>query len=434
MNRQLLSQRLLVSLKIPPPPPPDAFPPPPPPPAPLVPETWTSGGRTFVAEPHFMDGSRRSRWVDVYESGELVEVILQRRDGKDWRLSGRVGRDRGGVAEFAARMEHTLSATAEESATVSLRQVGGQTGTGAGLDDLWFRFETRPGGGIDCRARVYEAKNYDGQVSSFTAVDDNFRTNMTRARDRLDTHLRNGTWDEAGMTRAQVEAAIRALDAGEVDVIVRTTASTSVNPAHMTDLQRRLRARKGVGVGRSLRVMHDPSPIGSSAMLDAEELWLRTERFRRLGYKDPDNILFKDLSNTPRGVTPDSVAVAESVVAARGEPASQLSGTIRWAPGRTHLIDATGPFATQIVPAPTPGVPFDAVARARAILGAAEAGLPGGGGSSVSPVRVVVAWDPQLTIVQAREIRRALASIAAVEGRTGAASKVIWPALAGTTP
>ena len=82
-------------------------------------------------------------------------------------------------------------------------------------------------------------------------------------------------------TRAQVEAAIRSIDAGQVDVIIRTTASTTVNPDHMTDLQRRLRRRTGPGGGSGVRVPHDPTPIGEGAMMDAEELWLRTERFRR---------------------------------------------------------------------------------------------------------------------------------------------------------
>ena len=407
--------------------------PPPPPPA-TVPETWTEGGRTFIAEPHFMDGSRKSRWVGVYSGGELVEVVLQRRDGANWRLSGRVGRDRGGVAEFAARMEHALAATADESATVQVRQLNGQTGTGAGLDDLWFRFETRANGTIDCRTQVYEAKNYDGQVSSFTAVDDNYRTNMTRARDRLQAVLKAGSWDEVGMTRAQVEAAIRSIDAGQVDVIIQTTASTTVNPDHMTDLQRRLRRRTGPGGGSGVRVTHDPTPIGEGAMMDAEELWLRTERFRRMGYQAPDNVLFKDLSNTPRGQTPESVDLAEAVVAARSQPGSPIVGTPRWAPGRTHLVDKAGPFLAVRVERPTGTGAFDATARARALLAAAEAGVTPKGGSSVAPVRVVVAWDPELTTSQAREVRRALASIAAAEGRTAAASKIIWPAVAGTTP
>ena len=77
-------------------------------------------------------------------------------------------------------------------------------------------------------------------------------------------------------------------------------------------------------------------------------------------------------------------------MAARNQPGSRLSGTISWAPGRTHLRDATGPFATHRVPTPTSGAAFDPAARARAIL-------------------------------------------ATSEGRTIAASMVIWPTIAGTT-
>ncbi|MCW3494226.1 hypothetical protein [Microbacterium sp. SSM24] len=391
-------------------------------PVPAETETWTRGGRAFVAEPHFLDGSRRSRYVIVREGGEIVEVILQRKEGKEWRLSGRVGRDRGGVAEFAARIEHMAAAAAEESATVSLRQLGAQTGTGAGLDDLWFRFDTS-GGAVECRARVYEAKHYDGQVSSFSAIDENFRTNIKRARDRLQLHLNRGTWDEAGMTRAQVEAALRALDRNQIDVIVRTSGTTRVNPDHLSDIGTRLNRRKS---GAPIRVLHDPNPIGSAAMLDAEELWLRVERFRRRGYKDADNILFKDLANGPRGMDARSVDRAEAVVTARNLPGSQLSGRIEWAPGRGHLVDANGPFKVLVAERPPAGMAFQADVRARAILSAVEAGVPATGGRpSVEPVRVVVDYSA-LTVQQARELRAALAAIAKSSGRSDAADRIMW--------
>lgn len=386
------------------------------------PEEWTSGGRRYVAEAEFMDGSRRSRWVEVWEGDELVEIALQRRDGGSWRLSGRVGRERGGIAEVAARLEHQRAAAAVESPTVQLRQIGGQTGSGAGLDDLWFRFETSHGQ-LECRALVYEAKNYDGQVSSFSAVDQNFAANVDRALDRLRTMQQRAQWDEAGMTQAQVAAAIKALEDRRIDVIIRTTQSTQVNPAHLADIQRSL--NKGVP-GKPVRVVHDPTPISEAAMIDAEALWIRMEQQRRLGYKDPDNILFKDLANGPQGMTPDSIAAAEAVVSARGQPGSQLSGKIVWAPGRTHLTDASGPFKVIVAePAAAQGAPFDPVARARAILGAVDGGVTGPGGTTVSPVRVVVDYS-ELTLSQVRALRAALTSVAAAEGRGASAAKVIW--------
>ena len=386
------------------------------------PEEWTSGGRRYVAEAEFMDGSRRSRWVEVWEGDQLVEMALQRREGGSWRLSGRVGRERGGIAEVAARLEHERAAAAQESPTVQLRQIGGQTGSGAGLDDLWFRFETA-NGQLECRALVYEAKNYDGQVSSFSAVDQNFATNVDRALDRLRTMLHTKSWDEARMTREQVTAAIRALEDRRIDVIIRTTESTQVNPAHLTDIQSSL--NKGVP-GKPVRVVHDPTPISEAAMIDAEALWIRMEQQRRLGYKDPDNILFKDLANGPQGMTPDSIAAAEAVVSARGQPGSPISGKIVWAPGRTHLTDATGPFKVIVAePAAAQGAPFDPVARARAILGAVEAGVTGPGTTTVSPVRVVVDYS-ELTHSQVRALKAALSSVAAAEGRGASAAKVIW--------
>lgn len=389
-------------------------------PATAIPETWTKGARTFEAEPHHMDGSRRSRWVIVREGGEIVEVVLQRREGGGWRLSGRVGRERGGIAEFAARLEHMLAAQAQESATVSIRQLGGQTGTGAGLDDLWFRFDTSSGN-VECRAQVYEAKHYDGQVSSFSAVDENYRTNMNRARDRLQTHLDNATWEDAGMTRAQVVAALAALKNNQVDVVIRTTASTTINPEHLTRLQRRLnRGRKGAPI----RVVHDPTPIGSAAMLDAEELWIRTENFRRLGYRDADNILFKNLANGPQGITPASMDVAEAVVQARKRPGSQLSGRIDWAPGRKHLVDTKGPFTVRLETRPRSGIAFDADARARAILAAVEAGVSSEGGT-VHPVRIVVDIS-EITVAQARSLRRVLDAIATSEGKGALKGMILW--------
>lgn len=385
------------------------------------PETWTSGSRTFVAEASFRDGGRKSRYVTIYEGGEVVEVVLERHDSGAWRLSGRVGRDRGGIAEYAARLEHERAALAQESSTVSLRQLSGQTGTGAGLDDLWFRFELKTGV-LECRAHVYEAKNYDGLVSSFSAVNENYRTNINRARDRLQTHLTRGTWADAGMTREQVEAALAALKNNQVDIIIRTTASTTVNPAHLSTIQRRLRrGRKGA----TITVDHDTTPISEAALLDAEELWLRTEAFRRLGYKDPDNILFKDLANGPRGLTTESIDVAEAVVTARGQPGSLLAGKIAWAPGRTHLTDRSGPFRVRLETRPPNGTAFDASARAGAILDAVTAGVPGAGGSSVAPVRVVVDYS-SLTPAQFRELRSTLAALAASRGRTSAAALVMW--------
>ncbi|HEX5335970.1 MAG TPA: hypothetical protein VFW55_08820, partial [Propionicimonas sp.] len=386
-----------------------------------APETWTSGTRTFVAEPHFMDGTRKSRWVAVTENGELIEMALERWEKGAWRLSGRVGRERGGIAEIAARMEHALAAQAEESATVSVRQLGGQTGTGAGLDDLWFRFETK-GGTLECRTRVYEVKNYDGQVSSFSAVDEHYRTNINRARDRLQAHLDNGTWADAGMTRAQVEAALLSLKNNQVDVIMRTTTTTTVNPDHLADLQKRLNRRIA---GAPIRVVHDPTPVSSAAMLEAEELWVRTERMRRLGYKDPDNVLFKNLANGPQGMTPESIDAAEAVVAARSQPGSLLSGRIEWAPGRTHMVDAQGPFKVIVAERPPAGSGFDAKARARAILDAVDAGVAGSGSTSVHPTRVVVDYS-DLPVSQARALRLELDAIAKSQGRTAAAGRVMW--------
>jgi hypothetical protein len=318
-------------------------------------------------------------------------------------------------------MENALAAQAEESATVSLRQLGGQTGTGAGLDDVWFRFETM-GGNLECRTRVYEVKNYDGQVSSFSAVDEHYRTNVNRARDRLQAHLDNGTWADAGMTRVQVEAALRSLKNNQVDVIMRTTTTTTVNPDHLVDLQRRLNRRIS---GAPIRVVHDPTPVGSAAMLEAEELWVRTERMRRLGYKDADNVLFKNLANGPQGMTPASIDAAEAVVSARSQPGSLLSGRIEWAPGRTHMVDAQGPFKVIVAERPPAGSGFDARARARAILDAVDAGVAGSGSTSVHPTRVVVDYS-DLPVSQARALRLELDAIAKSQGRGAAAGRVMW--------
>ncbi len=395
-------------------------------PSPAAParEEWTSGGRRYITSEadEFMDGSRRSRWVEVWEGDELVEMALQRRDGGSWRLSGRVGRERGGIAEFAARMEHTAEAASRETPTVAYKQLGAQTGSGAGLDDLWFRFET-VGGKLECRALVYEAKNYDGQVSSFSAINENFKKNVDRAMDRLRAMLHQSSWDDAGMTREQVEAAIVALQRRQLDVVIRTTETTRVNPDHLAEIQTAL--NKGAQ-GDPVRVRHDPRPIGDAAMIEGEDLWIRVEQYRRLGYKHPDNILFKELANGPRGMTPESVATASAIVTARAQPGSLLSGRIKAAPGGTHFVDDTGPFKV-IVAEPTAarGAAFDAVERARAILAAAEDGVPGEGGTSTRPVRVVVDYS-ELTTPQARQLMAALASVAESDGSQATAALIVW--------
>lgn len=397
---------------------------------PMVAETYTENGRVYEAEAPERVGGRWARWTAVRVDGEVTEMVLQRwRDGA-WRLSGRVGRERGGIAEFGARVEHARWALAQESATVAVRQLGAQKGTGAGLDDLWFRFEV-VGGVMTCRASVYEVKNYDGTVSSFSAIEENFRANVELATRRLREIQARATsrgddtaYEEAGMTRAQVTAAIEALRTRQVDIIVRTTQSTSVDPRDLARLQNRAnRGRKGAPV----RVTHDPRRVSEEALDEGSELWIDAEQFRSRGADDPDNATFKNLSNGPQGQTQESITTARAVVRARQSPGSPIEGEVRWALGRRYLVDSNGRPVQVVHEGPGTGA-FDADAEATRLVALAQATVEAADGKRVGDVRVVVNVDAMVGR-RAEELRAAVerAATTGVAARAAASRIVFTP-------
>ena len=378
------------------------------------------GAKRVFPEAEFKEGSRRSRWVKVYDDyGNLVEHYLERYGKNGWRKSGQVGRWGGGVAEIAMRMENAQRVGVDANG-VKRVQLDAQTARGWGFDDVIPEFRRKPDGSVHAEIVVGEGKDYAGAVSDFSAVDRNFKNNLKRVRDRLDHLLRTKTWAAAGLDEAEVRAAIKAVDERRVRIEVRTSDSTHIVAGSLEDIQKRLRRSQGKGVSVTRGANISPKSIA-----EAEQWWDTIERYRLGGTKvmtDADAHLFRELAQRPTGITPQSIEVAEAVVMARREPGSLIDGNVRWEPDGRYLVDGKGrPFVVHTV---RPSGSFDAEEAARAIMQLADQRVTPPGAPASALMRVVVDFGG-LNLAQATELRAALSRQAKSKSQRAALDRLM---------
>jgi hypothetical protein len=274
---------------------------------------------------------------------------------------------------------------------------------------------------------LFEAKYYRGSVSDLSAVSENFVDNLDRVRRRLTDLLAEldapGAPSMAGgMTRAQVLAAITAVDDHQLDVVIRIGPETRVSDARLLAARKSIRTQVGTDVA-----VRRGETIGDELFDDAILAFLTHERYRTAG--DASLEQFRILATGPRGVSPENVQVADVVMRALDEPGSVISGPVRWSAVEGLLVDGQGnPFRVAAVP--LEGASFDPVEAARQVLRMAEGRGPGPGGADV-PVRVVVDFFA-LSPGEAVLLKLALREVALREGlqdayrRTMLFSNDIW--------
>lgn len=329
-------------------------------------------------------GKRRYRWYDTAEgSTSIVGRSEQRYSARRgiWVRSGSASRWGGGVAEMAAKLE-TAAKMGVGADGVKRVQFDGQTERGHGFDDVVFSFTTSKKGDVTARVGVAEIKDYPGgPVTSFTAIDRNFKKNLDRVRARVQALVAAGTWADAGMSEAEARAVLAAIDARRVDVEVRTTAGTRLSGDPLPGLQEKLRNR----FGDEITVAQGKDHISDAALAEAD-IWFDTlERYRLGGplKTTPDELTqFTTIARRHSGYTPDSIAAAEAVLVASRNPEAGIKGTVTWAPGGAHLVDDAGPLIL-MQPSRGTGSTFDPKAAARSILDVANTPLPGRAGKPV---------------------------------------------------
>ena len=267
-------------------------------------------------------------------------------------------------------------------------QFDGQTERGHGFDDVVFSFTTAKKGDVTARVEVAEIKDYPGgPVRTFSAIDTNFKKNLSRVRARVQVLLSERTWADAGLSEAEARAVLAAIDARRVDIEVRTTTGTRLSGDPLPELQSSLRRRFGQGITVTL----GKDPISQEALVEAD-IWFETlERYRLGGPREasPGELTrFYEIARRPSGFTPDSIAAAEAVLVASRDPKSGVRGRVTWAPGGAHLVDEVGPL---VLRRPSRGTAstFDPNAAARSILDAASTPLPGRSRNTAAP-RVIV--------------------------------------------
>ncbi|GGL14585.1 hypothetical protein [Nocardia jinanensis] len=365
------------------------------------------------------EGSRRSRWVQVYDDfGNVVEKYEERLGERGWVRSGRTSRWAGGVAELAMRMENARPAGGKGVKRV---QLDAQTPQGWGFDDVII--ETRRSGGVvHAKIIVGEAKHYTGSVNDFSAIDSNFRKNLKRVRDRLIELLRTDTFMAVGLDETEVRAALEAVDERRVQVEVRAGQSTRIAAGTLEAIQTRLRS-----FGKNISVVRG-TDIARESIAEAEHWWATVERYRlggTEGMAESDARLFRELARRPTGVTPDSIATAEAVMLALRAQKSPIADGIEWEPGGRYLVDGEGrPFVVDIVR----GEKFDAEDVAHRILALADQTPPGASASALA--RVIVSCE-QLTPTQAAQLQHALSRQAKAGNRRAALDRVLAVAVQG---
>jgi hypothetical protein len=369
------------------------------------------------------DTGRPYRWVYTPDAVGAWHARHEQRFSAPrgiWVRSGQSARWGGGVAEMASKLE-TAARMGVGADQVKRVQFDAQTERGHGFDDVVFSISTGKTGEVTVRVGVIEVKDYPGgPVGTFSAIDRNFKANLTRVRSRIGQLLAQKRWADAGLTEAEAKAVLDALDAKRVDIEVRTTSGTRLSGDPLPELERRLRKAfgKDIAVSRG-------SDISPASLVEAD-VWFETlERYRLGGpatAPDTDLAQFHLLAQRPSGYTPDSIAVAEAVIAATRDPSGLVKGPVTWAPGGQHLVDAVGPLVVQH-PARGFKAGFDPVAAARGILDAADQSLLARDGVTALP-RVLVDYGA-LSRGEAQALRDALRADAKGRGKDAALARCL---------
>ncbi len=356
----------------------------------------------------FKEGSRWSRWVNVYDAqGQLVDKVLERMVKKDtWRKSGQVGRWGGGVAEIAMKIDNARRVT--DYATgggVKRVQLDAQTAGGQGFDDVMPEFRKK-GKGVEAVIVVGEGKSYTSSaVDDFSAIDPNFEKNLERFREKLVELSKDGRWVSAGLTEQEVKAAIAAVDANRVRVEVRTSEATRIAAGKLDEIEKRLQKKFGKSVTVELG---DPIPARDIAEADSWFMTMERYRLERRGGDVADGELFRSLAQRPNGISPASIEVAEAVIVARKSKLID-PGKVTWEPGGRFMLDAKGkPLQVHVLP--RQGA-FDPDVLARDVLAMAKQSVPVKGSGATTPMRVLLDLG-SLTAKQQVDLQEALTRLA----------------------
>jgi len=300
------------------------------------------GGRVReVGSPYRYEGKRR-RFVRLWgaDSTLLEEFDEVFRRGR-WRRSGRGNRPRGGIAEIAEVIERepTLGQRGDTTRVTFDAKVDE---SGHGFDNVVLSFREVPGGTTSATVQVIEVKSaFERDVTKFGAIKSRFPEYLALLRRRLQGHL-DGSLKGSGLSDAQLEAAIAAIDQGRLNVEIRVTEGTRVGQSTVEGIQTYLRKKYGDKVFVEL----DPVEIGPDALEAAKPYWDTLERYRLmrrfLGPEHPDVVLFEQISRSPRGVSPESIALADFLVSCRNARPQLVDPDVTWNPERTHIYDKQG--------------------------------------------------------------------------------------------
>jgi hypothetical protein len=344
------------------------------------PDTATStledlpGGRLREVGRAFPHNGKEYRFVRILAAdGSILDTLIERRVGTAWHRSGRGNRPRGGIAELAEQLERKPT-LGREGDTTRLTVDAREQGSEKGFDNVVLSFQKHPDGTWDAGVTVVEVKSYfEAEVRNFGAIRGNFDTNLARLRERLQAQLAElqanpqQKVSSLGLTREQLSAALATVDRRRIDIQIRVPEGTRVSETTLAGIRDTVNARKGSSVSVAL----DPNRITAESLAAAERFWDTIEAYRLLGPEHPDAQLFRALANGPQGMSPETIQIADAVVAARNARPPLLEGLVRWSADRTHLVDANGPFVL-VAPTTDAGMAAaaaDIVAKARARVG-----------------------------------------------------------------
>ncbi|MFI7124730.1 hypothetical protein ACIBQ1_03500 [Nonomuraea sp. NPDC050153] len=373
------------------------------------------------------DGKKRwrvQRWLEVFlpERGEIrvaeqraqsfskeeaAEKFLEKLAGEPptkrrWSFVGEAGRTGGYISEIAARTENARWIAEVKDGNKRV-QFSAQEGGGQGFDDIVFTF-AGDGVNVSSAADLHEIKDYPTRaVQSLSAVEKNLNANLAKARSGLQTLLdrleMEGGEQAAGMTKAELRAALKALNDKDYTIT--------------------LRMPKG---GKASERVTSKFTSGRAVPLAGREehalaFWI-SERYRLEGGARAEQ--FKTLAQGYTGETVESIQMADVVVTAQRQAGSPVNGTVSWSLSGTHLVDEAGPLVV-IHPVGGAGGAFDARAAADRILDAAATPRLDKAGKQADS-RVIVAYS-SLNDAQARQLQRALETRAAQRKLEAAAKR-----------
>lgn len=377
-------------------------------------EPLTGGGFREIGQP-FRHNSVLRRFIRVLApDGTVLHTALEKRVKGQWVTSGHTGRVRGGIAELAMRIER--SGSLGTSGGTTRVAFDAQRGSGSGFDDVVFTFGRNADGTVSARMDITELKDYfDNYVSSWSAVSDNFDANLALVEARLTAF--KGRAEQAGMTDTQLQAALDLIAARrDIHIELRIGEYTQVGSNAVNDVAAAVNGTPGSAVTVSLR----QGPIAASALQDATRYWDVAEAYRQRGAKDPDNQLFRALADTPQGMTPESIARADTAVAARR--AGIIGRGARWSPSQGVMVDALGTVAVTSVDARALRSRGDFFAAAVDLLDRVEAAQARSG----TGWKRVLVDSGALTPAQARELRTIIRAVAELRGRTAVLDTMLF--------